>query len=237
MRRILYIDMDAFFAAVEVLRHPELAGKPLVIGGRGVVSTASYEARKFGIHSAMPLRLAYRLCPQAVSCRSITTPMRAFLRRSMPSSGPSRPSWKTSASTRPTSISPLPAVRPMGWRVKSNSACEGPPGLAARSASRPTSCWRRSPPTCTSRTASPSSPKGTSKPTLPVRKIPGVGPVTKQHLHRLGIENFGQLAARSPEELAAEFGPAHGAFLQCIALNKPVRLLGVRVGELEKGWP
>src|SRR5512137_2067330 len=71
-RRILHIDMDAFFAAVEQKRRPELIGKPLVIGGdgdpthRGVVSTASYEARKFGIHSAMPLRTAYRLCPQAV---------------------------------------------------------------------------------------------------------------------------------------------------------------------------
>ncbi|MDI6891019.1 MAG: DNA polymerase IV [Thermodesulfovibrionales bacterium] len=72
MRRILHLDMDAFFAAIEQMRHPELVGKPIIIGGdgdptkRGVVSTASYEARKFGIHSAMPLRRAYRLCPEAV---------------------------------------------------------------------------------------------------------------------------------------------------------------------------
>ena len=72
MRRILHIDMDAFFAAVEQKRHPELIGKPVVIGGngdptkRGVASTASYEARKFGIHSAMPLQTAYKLCPHAV---------------------------------------------------------------------------------------------------------------------------------------------------------------------------
>ena len=66
MRRILHIDMDAFFAAVEQKRHPELIVKPLVIGGsgnpaqRGAVSTVSYEARKVGIHSAMPLRTAYK---------------------------------------------------------------------------------------------------------------------------------------------------------------------------------
>ena len=72
MRRILHIDMDAFFAAVEEQRHTELRGKPVVIGGsgdptkRGVVSTASYEARKYGIHSALPLRTAYNLCPEAV---------------------------------------------------------------------------------------------------------------------------------------------------------------------------
>lgn len=69
-KTILHIDMDAFFAAVEVHDRPELKGKPVVIGSppdkRGVVSTCSYEARKFGIHSAMPSRTAFKLCPHAV---------------------------------------------------------------------------------------------------------------------------------------------------------------------------
>jgi DNA polymerase-4 len=69
---VLHVDLDQFIAAVEVLRHPELEGKPVVIGGRGdpsergVVSTASYEARKFGVGSGMPLRVAARRCPEAV---------------------------------------------------------------------------------------------------------------------------------------------------------------------------
>lgn len=69
-RKIIHVDMDAFFAAVEQRDNQELVGKPVIIGGkaqsRGVVSTASYEARKFGVHSAMPLVQAYRLCPQGV---------------------------------------------------------------------------------------------------------------------------------------------------------------------------
>src|SRR5690606_31582811 len=69
---VLHVDMDQFIAAVEMLRRPELRGRPVVVGGdgdptkRGVVSTASYEARAYGVHSGLPLRTAARRCPDAV---------------------------------------------------------------------------------------------------------------------------------------------------------------------------
>jgi len=67
-RSVVHLDLDAFFVSVEVLMNSGLHGKPVIIGGgeRGVVAACSYEARKFGVHSAMPMRLALRLCPQAL---------------------------------------------------------------------------------------------------------------------------------------------------------------------------
>lgn len=79
-RALLHLDMDAFFASVEQARHPELRGLPVIVGGerggRGVVSTASYEARVFGVHSAMPIVQAERLCPQGVF---LPVDMRAYM--------------------------------------------------------------------------------------------------------------------------------------------------------------
>ncbi|NNF01262.1 MAG: DNA polymerase IV, partial [Bacteroidia bacterium] len=68
-RSILHMDLDTFFVSVERLRDSRLVGKPLIIGGkggRGVVASCSYETRKFGVHSAMPMRLALQLCPDAL---------------------------------------------------------------------------------------------------------------------------------------------------------------------------
>src|SRR5215831_7602441 len=71
-RHIAHLDLDAFFVSVECLKNPKLIGKPIIVGGtadRGVVTSSSYEARKFGVHSAMPTKMAKRLCPEAIFIR------------------------------------------------------------------------------------------------------------------------------------------------------------------------
>jgi len=86
-RTILHIDLDAFFASVEVVLNPVLKGKPIIVGGkpnqRGVVATASYEARTFGVHSAMPLVTAHKLCPQGIFISGNFNQYREFSRKFM----------------------------------------------------------------------------------------------------------------------------------------------------------
>lgn len=84
-RYVVHVDIDAFFAAVEVLLNPSLEGKPVIVGGlaheRGVASTCSYEARKFGVHSGMPLRKCYQLCPEGIFVRGNYQVYQAFSER------------------------------------------------------------------------------------------------------------------------------------------------------------
>ncbi|HXX58956.1 MAG TPA: DNA polymerase IV, partial [Thermodesulfovibrionales bacterium] len=222
MKRILHVDMDAFFAAVEQRRRPELKSIPVVIGGsgdprqRGVVSTASYEARKFGIHSAMPLRTAYKLCPQAVflpvdyeEYSRVSERIKKLLREFSPvmeDVGIDEAFLDISESD--TSSEDI--VRELKKRIRNETGltCSigiGPNKLIAKIASD-----MEKPDGLTIITeedvASRISP-------LPVRKLWGVGPKTEAYLKGIGIGTIGELAAVPVERLIECFGKSYGTYL------------------------
>jgi DNA polymerase-4 len=216
------MDMDAFFAAVEQKRHPELIGKPVVIGGsgdptqRGVVSTASYEARKFGIHSAMPLRTAYKLCPQAVFLhvdyreysrvssrikdvlRSVSSVMEdvgideAFLDISDIPEGPEEISTEIKRRIKEeTGLTCSIGIAGNKLLAKIASDMQKPDGLTViTDGDIEKKIWP-----------------------LAVRKLWGVGPKTEAHLKEMGINTIGDLAAVSVERLVGTFGRSYGVFL------------------------
>jgi DNA polymerase-4 len=221
-RRILHLDMDAFFAAVELQRRPELKGRPVVVGGngdptkRGVVSTASYEARRFGIRSAMPLRTAFQLCPQAVflpvdfrTYEKVSQKIKALLREFssrienvgideafLDISGSRRPPEEFARAIKArileeTGLTCSIGIAPNKLLAKLASDMDKPDGLTILSEKDiPGRVWP-----------------------LPVRRLWGVGPKTEERLRDMGVVDIGDLASISLATLVARFGRSHGAWL------------------------
>jgi DNA polymerase IV len=213
---ILHVDMDAFFVSVELLERPELRGKPVIVGGgpnhRGVVTAASYEARKFGVHSAMPLRTAGRLCPHAVY---------------LDSHHAKYSEWSDRVATVLAKFSPIVEMVSIDEAYLDLSGTErlhGPPLAAAdkllrtitRDTGLPCSGGLASTRLVAKVASDQAKPRGLLwvvpgaearfLAPLSVRKIPGIGEVTERALRALRIETAEQLAAHPLEKLDKVFG-------------------------------
>jgi len=216
MRKIIHIDMDAFYASVEQRDNPALRGRPVVVGGdphgRGVVAACSYEARRFGIHSAMSCARAARLCPEAVFIRphreryqeisarimtifhqytDLVEPLsldEAFLditcnRKNIPSA-----TWVAEAIRRDiaarTGLTASAGVSCNKFLAKVASDCNKPDGITVVTPEQALPFIRR----------------------LDIGKFYGVGRVTKKKMHALGIRTGDDLRKLSRDELVAHFG-------------------------------
>ncbi|HVP95481.1 MAG TPA: DNA polymerase IV [Methanoregulaceae archaeon] len=227
-RIIAHIDMDAFFAAVETREHPEFAGKPVIVGadpkegkGRGVVSTASYEARVFGIHSAMPISKAYERCPHGIFTRphfDLYCRISSEIMAIVVNYGDRFEQVSIDeAYIDMSSVGSFTGARDLANQMKSEirkqtglscSVGIGPSKIVAKIASD-----FRKPDGLT--VVNPGQVPDFLSP-LPVEKIPGVGKKTRVLLHKIGILSIGDLACVDVQELTGLFGK-WGAVLHDLA--------------------
>jgi DNA polymerase-4 len=216
VKTVFHVDMDAFFVSVEELFDASLRGKAVVVGGRpnerGVVSAASYEARKFGVHSAMPLRTAARMCPHAIFVDGHPSRYREYSER------------VHDVLCRFSPLVEMASIDEAYLDMTGTERLHGPPMRAADLLHQAMETHTRlhcSVGIATSRLVAkvasdqakpngvlwvvPGSEAGFLAP-LDVRKIPGVGKVSEQNLHALSIRKVGDLASLDREFLEQRFG-------------------------------
>lgn len=209
------LDLDAFFASVEQLDHPAWRGKPVIVGGdagsRGVVSTASYEARPYGVHSAMPSAQARRLCPDAIwTCghfdryRAVSHRVMALIERETPliEQVSIDEAFFDVSPGRYANESPIAICQ----RIQASVAKLGVTcsiGLGANKTVAKVASEREKPrglcvipPSMTAEFLAP----------LPIRAMSGIGPRTAERLRGMGIDTLGQLAAADVEAMRRTFG-------------------------------
>ncbi|WP_030718789.1 DNA polymerase IV, partial [Streptomyces sp. NRRL S-237] len=227
---ILHLDMDAFYASVEQASKPSLRGKAVIVGGlgpRGVVATASYEARRFGVHSAMPMGQARRLCPNGAYLiprfslyRQVSDVVMALLRELSPLVEPLSLDEAFVDLEAGGVAFDSRSARETGERLRADiraaTGLSGSVGLAgskmlakvASEEAKPAGLLLIEP--------------GTERELLApmsVRTLPGVGPATGEHLRRAGITTVGELAEAGEDELVRMVGRSAGAGLYRMALG------------------
>lgn len=219
MARIAHLDVDAFYAGVELRRRPELRGKPVIVSGSGpraVVTTASYEARRFGVGSAMPTSRARRLCPDAIlippdfaAYREVSAVVMGLVRDA---AGRVEVLGLDEAYLDLEGlVAPRAAMRRLVVDIREATGLDasvgiGPNRLVAKVASdaeKPRGFVVLSREEACERFAG-----------APPGLIPGIGPKTVARLQAMGITTLGQLAATPEETLAAAFGANHGRDLR-----------------------
>lgn len=237
-RRIAHVDMDAFYASVELLRRPELRGRPVAIGGhgepsrRGVVTTATYEARAYGIRSGMALRRAAELCPACVFLPVDFDEYRRHSRR-----------FKAALATLTDRIEDrgidevyLDLTQVPGIRLERGAMVARDVQQRVREATGLSCSIGLAPNKLLAKIASDLDKPGgltivdeddlaTVIWPLPVRRITGVGPKADLRLEELGLRTIGELASAPRGMLVAQFGASYGAWLHDAASGRDERPL------------
>ncbi|MGW8952898.1 DNA polymerase IV [Streptomyces sp. NPDC055709] len=227
---ILHLDMDAFFAAAEQAAKPSLRGKPVVVGGlgvRGVVATASYEARRFGVHSAMPMAQARRLCPNAAYLvprfslyRSVSDQVMELLGRLSPLVEPLSLDEAFVDLEAGGTAHDAHSAREAGERLRRDileaTRLTGSVGLAGSKMLAKIGSEQAKPDGLV--LIEPGTERELLGP-MPVRTLPGVGPATGEHLRRAGMTTVAELAEAGEDELVRLLGKSHGAAIHRMAMG------------------